>query len=147
MENKVIDACFFADMLDELLNELVGIQIVNAQTTLDRHFQRLNGKTHGTKTIHNNLRVFHQLSPKGTADHPFGRATTVEIDLPIAVFLCGDDGSPGETRRVASSQLEHHWLVAAVETQLWIQSLWFPVDDRVAVYHLRVQRAFLRQES
>ena len=93
----------FADLADEITDETIAFDAVDANAVLHRH-RDVHRIHHGLHAVGHQRRLGHQAGAERAALHPLARAAAVQIDLVIAPVLAQLRGI-GQLQRLAAAEL------------------------------------------
>ena len=128
-------------LLDEGLQELVGVLIVDADTGLhgDRNVDHV---AHRLDAIGHQCGFAHEAGAEAAVLHPIGGAADVEVDLVIAALL-GEPGAAGQVCRVAATQLQGERVFLLAVTQI----VALAVDDGARGHHLGIEQGLAGHQT
>ena len=123
------------DHVDEVEHVLVAIEVVEADSVLDRDRQAA-GLAHGGHAGRHPLGAPHQAHAEAALLHPAARAADVEVDLVVAPLL-GQLGAGGELVGVVPAELQRQRPLDGAEVEV---PLAVAVEDRAGGDHLGVEQ-------
>ena len=134
-------AAGIAHLLDEGLQEFVGVLLVDADTGLDRH-RNVHHVAHRLDAIGHQGGLPHQTGAEAAILDAIRRATHVEVDLVIAT-LFGQPRTAGQIRRVAASQLQGERVFLLAVAQI----ISLAVDDGAGGHHLGIEQGLAGHQT
>ena len=134
-------AAGIAHLLDEGLQEFVGVLIIDADAGLHCH-RNAHHIAHRLDAVGHQGGLPHQTGAETAVLDAIGGAAHVEVDLVIAALL-GQLGTTSQVRRIAATQLQGEGMFLLAVTQI----VPFAMDDGARGHHLGIEQCLAGHQT